>query len=66
MNVWFAILHPFLGTRLCVPTCDASADQAALGVSADDLLAEIMLEGHDGRDEDHPGMIHDLTHLRKT
>ena len=24
-----------------------------------------MPEGHDERDEDRPGMIHDLTHLRK-
>ena len=42
-----------------------SADDAAPEASADDFLVEIMPEGHDERDEDHPGMIHDLTHLRK-
>ena len=43
----------------------ASADEAEPKLSADDLLHEIMLEGHDERDEDRPGIIHDFTHLRK-
>ena len=29
------------------------------------MFDEIMPEGHDERDEDRPGMIHDFTHLRK-
>ena len=29
------------------------------------MLDEIMPEGHDEQDEYRPGMIHDLTHLRK-
>ena len=36
-----------------------------LAADTDDLLDEIMPEGHDERDEDRPGVIHDLTHLRK-
>ena len=55
----------FLGQDYAFSALGASADEAAPDMSADDLLAEIMPEGHDGRDEDRPGMIHDLTFLRK-
>ena len=47
---------PFLGQDYAFPAPSASAD---------DLLDEIMPEGHDERDDDRPGVIHDLTHLRK-
>ena len=57
MNVWFAITYvPFLGQDYAFPAPDASAE---------DLLDEIMPEGHDEQDEDRPGVIHDLKHLRK-
>ena len=56
---------PFLGQDYAFPAPDESADDAAPDASADDLLIEIMPEGHDERNEDRPGMIHDLTHLRK-
>ena len=57
MNAWFAIT--FLSWEritYAFPAPDASAE---------DLLDEIMPEGHDERDEDRPSMIHDFTHLRK-
>ena len=47
---------PFLGQDYAFPAPD---------VSAEDLLDEIMPKGHDERDEGRPGMVHDLTHLRK-
>ena len=47
---------PFLGDEYALPVRDESAE---------DLLDEILPEGHDELDEDRPGMIHDLTHLRK-
>ena len=56
---------PFLGQDYAFPAPDVSADEAAPDVSAEDLLDEIMPEGHGERDGDRPGMIHDLTHLRK-
>ena len=58
-------LRPFLGQDYAFPAPDASADEAAPDASADDLLIEIMPEGHDERGEDRPGMVYDLTHLRK-
>ena len=56
---------PFLGQDYAFPAPDASTDEAARGGSADGLLDEIMPEGHGERDEDRPGMIHDLIHLGK-
>ena len=56
---------PFLGQDYAFPAPDTGTDDAAPEASADDFLVEIMPEGHDERDEEHPGMIHDLTHLRK-
>ena len=47
---------PFLGDEYALPVRDEGAE---------DLLDEILPEGHDELDEDRPGMIHDLTHLRK-
>ena len=47
---------PFLGQGYAFPAPE---------VSAEGKLDEIMPEGHDERDKDRPGMIHDLTHLRK-
>ena len=47
---------PFLGQDYAFPAPE---------VSAEEMLDEIMPEGHDERDEDRPGMIHDLTLLRK-
>ena len=55
---------PFLGQDYAFPAPDESA-AAALDVSAEDLLDEVMPEGHDERDEDRPGKIHDLTQLQK-
>ena len=56
---------PFLGQDYAFPAPDVSADEAAPDVSAGDLLDGIMPEVHDERDEDRPGMFHDLAHLRK-
>ena len=47
---------PFLGQDYAFPAPE---------VSAEEMLDEIMPEAHDERDDDRPGMIHDLTHLRK-
>ena len=47
---------PFLGQDYAFP---------ALGVSAEEMLDEIMPGGHDEQDGDRPGVVHDLTHLRK-
>ena len=56
---------PFLGQDYAFPAPEKNADNAAPEASADDFLVEIMPEGHDERDEKHPGMIHDLIHLRR-
>ena len=54
----------FLGDGYAFPAPVEGAQEAP-DVSANDMLDEIMPEGHDERDEDHPGLLHDLTHLRK-
>ena len=47
---------PFLGQDYAIPAPE---------VSAEEMLDEIMPEGHDDQDEDRPGMVHDLTPLRE-
>ena len=54
---------PPLGQDFAFPALDASADEATLEMSADDLL--IMPEGHDKQDGDGPSIVQDLTYLRK-
>ena len=51
--------------RNCVPFLGQDYASPAPEVSAEEMLDEIMPEGHDEQGEDRPGMIHDLTHLRK-
>ena len=51
--------------RNYVPSLGRDYAFPAPDVSAEDLLGEIMPEGHDERDEDRPGVIHDFTHSRK-
>ena len=56
---------PFLGQDYAFLAPDTGTEDAVPEASADDRLGQIMPESHDERGKVHPGMIHDLTHLRK-
>ena len=55
---------PFLGQGYVFQAPDKNADAAAPEASIHDFL--LVTKGHVERDEGNPGMIHDLTNLRKT
>ena len=51
--------------RNCVPFLGQNYAFPAPEVSTEELLDDTMPECHDERDQERPGVIHDLTHLRK-
>ena len=59
---------PFLGQDYGFPALSQSVKELALPApssSVDEMLEEIMPESLHENDEDRPGMLHDMTHLRK-